>query len=74
MPELRTSADPIIVADSLTKVYRVFQKREGIVGALRGLFHRTFRDVRAVDGVSFRIEPGEPAIPFRVSCQINSQL
>src|SRR5262245_28465203 len=50
---------PIIQADGLTKVYRVFQKKEGLLGALRGLFRREYKEVRAVDGVSFAIEPGE---------------
>src|SRR5262245_44013342 len=50
---------PIIEADGLTKVYRVFQKKEGLLGALRGLFHREHKEVRAVDQVSFAIEPGE---------------
>jgi ABC-2 type transport system ATP-binding protein len=51
--------EPIIEAEALTKVYRVAQKKEGVLGALRGLFRREYREVRAVDGVSFRIEPGE---------------
>src|SRR5438067_500016 len=50
---------PIIEADGLTKTYRVFQKKEGLMGALRGLYRREFKEVRAVDGVSFAIEPGE---------------
>ena len=50
---------PIIEADGLTKTYRVFQKKEGLLGALRGLFRREYKEVRAVDGVSFTIEPGE---------------
>jgi ABC-2 type transport system ATP-binding protein len=50
---------PIIEARGLTKTYRVFQKKEGLLGALRGLWHREYKEVRAVDGVSFRIEPGE---------------
>ncbi len=50
---------PIIEADGLSKSYRVFQKKEGLLGALRGLYKRDYREVRAVDGVSFRIEPGE---------------
>jgi ABC-2 type transport system ATP-binding protein len=50
---------PIVEADGLTKTYRVFQKKDGLLGALRGLYHREYKDVRAVDGVSFSIEPGE---------------
>ncbi len=49
----------IIEADGLTKTYRVFQKKEGLLGALRGLYRREFKEVKAVDGVSFSIEPGE---------------
>ena len=43
----------------LTKTYRVVQKKEGVQGALRGLYHREYREVRAVDRISFTIEPGE---------------
>ena len=50
---------PIIEADGLTKVYRVYQKKEGLLGALRGLVRRDYKAVRAVDGVTFAIEPGE---------------
>src|SRR4030081_447828 len=50
---------PIIEAVGLTKTYRVFQKKEGLLGALRGLVRREYKEVRAVDGVSFSIEPGE---------------
>jgi ABC-2 type transport system ATP-binding protein len=50
---------PVIQAVGLTKTYRVFQKREGLLGALRGLVRREYKAVRAVDGVSFTIEPGE---------------
>src|SRR5262245_22127348 len=50
---------PIIEAHGLSKIYRVFQKKEGLLGAIRGLFRREYREVRAVDGVSFTIEPGE---------------
>jgi ABC-2 type transport system ATP-binding protein len=49
----------MIEAVGLTKTYRVVQKKEGIKGALQGLFHREYRDVRAVDQISFTIEPGE---------------
>ncbi len=50
---------PIIRAEGLTKTYKVFQKKEGILGALKGLYNREYKEVRAVDGVSFTIEPGE---------------
>src|SRR3989442_2178518 len=50
---------PIIEAHGLSKVYRVFQKKEGLLGAIRGLFRREYKEVRAVEGVSFSIEPGE---------------
>src|SRR6266700_2952700 len=50
---------PIIEANDLTKVYRVSQKQKGLLGAVRGLFRRQYKEVRAVDGVTFTIEPGE---------------
>jgi ABC-2 type transport system ATP-binding protein len=50
---------PLIEAVGLSKSYRVFQKKEGVFGALRGLVKREYKVVKAVDGVSFTIEPGE---------------
>src|ERR1700676_1192402 len=50
---------PIIQAEGLSKTYRVYQKKDGLLGALRGLFRREYKEVRAVDNVSFQIEPGE---------------
>jgi ABC-2 type transport system ATP-binding protein len=50
---------PIIEAQDLTKTYRIFRKKAGFGAALRGLFHRQYQEVRAVDGVRFTIEPGE---------------
>src|ERR1700751_2346014 len=52
-------AMPIIEAAGLSKTYRVYQKKEGLLGALRGLFRREYKEVRAVENVSFAIEPGE---------------
>jgi ABC-2 type transport system ATP-binding protein len=49
----------MIEAVGLTKTYRVVQKKEGVRGALQGLFRREYREVRAVDQISFTIEPGE---------------
>jgi ABC-2 type transport system ATP-binding protein len=50
---------PIIEANGLSKTYRVYQKKEGLLGALRGLFRREYKEVKAVENVYFAIEPGE---------------
>ncbi len=50
---------PIIEAMGLSKTYRVYQKKEGLLGAVRGLFRREYKEVRAVENVHFTIEPGE---------------
>jgi viologen exporter family transport system ATP-binding protein len=50
---------PIIEANGLSKTYRVYQKKEGLLGALRGLFHRDYKEVQAACDVTFTIEPGE---------------
>ncbi|MBI2805298.1 MAG: ATP-binding cassette domain-containing protein [Planctomycetes bacterium] len=50
---------PIIEANGLSKTYRVYQKKEGLLGALRGLWRREYKEVKAVESVSFTIEPGE---------------
>ena len=49
----------IIEVNDLTKTYRVFQKKEGVMGAMRGLYRRDYKEVTAVDQISFTIEPGE---------------
>jgi ABC-2 type transport system ATP-binding protein len=50
---------PIIDVRQLSKRYRVAEKRPGLVGTLQHLLQRRHRDVCAVRGVSFTIEPGE---------------
>ncbi|MCC6580127.1 MAG: ABC transporter ATP-binding protein [Phycisphaeraceae bacterium] len=50
---------PIIRVEDLVKTYRVSERRPGLIGALTGLVRRKHRIVRALDGVSFTIEPGE---------------
>lgn len=51
--------EPIIQVDNLAKHYRVYKKQEGLLASVRGLFNRKYRQVAAVDGVSFEIEKGE---------------
>jgi ABC-2 type transport system ATP-binding protein len=50
---------PIIQARDLTKTYRVALKAPGLLGAVRGLFRRQYKQVEAVAGVSFDVQPGE---------------
>ena len=50
---------PAITAENLSKTYKVYKKRPGLLGALKGLVHRRYEPVEAVVGVSFAIEPGE---------------
>jgi ABC-2 type transport system ATP-binding protein len=49
----------IIEVEGLTKIYRTYRKEQGLWGAIKGLGKRTYDEVRAVDGVSFRIDEGE---------------
>ncbi|NNN06147.1 MAG: ATP-binding cassette domain-containing protein [Elusimicrobia bacterium] len=48
-----------LTADALTKDYRSPIKEPGLLGGIRGLFDRRYKDTRAVDAVSFSIEEGE---------------
>ncbi len=50
---------PIIVARDLGKFYPVAVKEPGIVGTFNHFFRRTYRSIKAVQDVSFEIEPGE---------------
>ena len=51
--------EPIILVENLSKTYRVSQRPPGLAAALRSFVHRTYRDVPAVQGVSFAVTPGE---------------
>src|SRR3954451_9123055 len=48
-----------IETNGLTKVYRTYKKAPGLWGAIKGLGHREYEEVRAADAVSFQIEEGE---------------
>ncbi|MBX3423585.1 MAG: ABC transporter ATP-binding protein [Pirellulaceae bacterium] len=49
----------IIEIQDLTKSYRVYQKREGLAAAVRGLFRRQYRTVEAVRGINLQVQQGE---------------
>ena len=50
---------PVIEVNGLTRIFRTYKKRPGFAGAIKGLFHRQYEQLVAVNGVSFKIEPGE---------------
>jgi viologen exporter family transport system ATP-binding protein len=49
----------IIEIEGLAKSYRIYQKQEGLLASVRGLFRRTYRDVEAVRGIDLAVESGE---------------
>jgi ABC-2 type transport system ATP-binding protein len=49
----------VVEVAELTKVFRVPEREAGLRASLRSLVNRTWREVRAVDGISFTIEAGE---------------
>src|ERR1700742_3840320 len=50
---------PQILVEELSKTYRIAERDAGAMGAVRGLFHRRWRTVEALSGVSFQLEQGE---------------
>lgn len=53
------SAEAIIRADALTKIYRTYKKAPGLSGAVKGLFKRDYEEVAAAKNVSFQVGRGE---------------
>jgi ABC-2 type transport system ATP-binding protein len=51
-------SDPVL-ANHLSKVYRVAEREGGFGSAVRGFLRRRYNDVQAVQDVTFRIGPGE---------------
>jgi ABC-2 type transport system ATP-binding protein len=50
---------PHLYVDHLCKYYQVHQKEAGLGGSIRSFFRRKYTDVKAVDDISFSIDPGE---------------
>jgi ABC-2 type transport system ATP-binding protein len=49
----------VITVENLHKTFRVPLHHRGALGAVRNLFERRYREVRAVDGISFAVARGE---------------
>jgi ABC-2 type transport system ATP-binding protein len=52
-------SEPVIQVEQLSKHYKVPVREAGLKAASRSLFKRTYKTVRAVDEISFQIQPGE---------------
>jgi ABC-2 type transport system ATP-binding protein len=51
--------ETVIHVRGLAKEYRVFDKPEGLLASIRGIFHRTGRVVEALKGVDLEVRRGE---------------
>ncbi|HHP7230244.1 MAG TPA: ATP-binding cassette domain-containing protein [Xenococcaceae cyanobacterium] len=49
----------IIAVENLSKIYPVAIKQPGLKGTLNHFFRRTYREIKAVQNVTFYLEPGE---------------
>lgn len=52
-------SDFIIEVKNLRKYFKVPQKEQGLSASIKSLFHRKYKNVKAVDDVSFDIKEGE---------------
>ena len=53
------SEHPLISVQDLCKYFRIFRRREGLWGGIQNLFVREYQTVKAVERITFDIEPGE---------------
>jgi ABC-2 type transport system ATP-binding protein len=54
-----TVAEPVISVAELQKIFKVPEREPGLAAAMKSLVNRQYREVRAVDAISFEIQPGE---------------
>jgi ABC-2 type transport system ATP-binding protein len=59
MPPSPNATENAIYLDHLSKTYQVSEREGGFGAAVRSFFRRKYRDVQAVQQVSFAIRPGE---------------
>ena len=50
---------PQIIVENLVKTFRVAEREPGTWGAIRSLMRRRYRNIHALEGVSFSLEAGE---------------
>src|SRR5262245_1852760 len=52
-------SEPQILVNNLQKTYRVHEREAGAGASIASLFRRKYKEVKAVECVSFAIQPGE---------------
>jgi ABC-2 type transport system ATP-binding protein len=52
-------SEPVVHVNELTKIFKVPEREPGLRAAAKSLIRRKTREVHAVEGISFDIEPGE---------------
>jgi ABC-2 type transport system ATP-binding protein len=52
-------SEPQILVNNLQKIYRVHEREAGAGASIASLFRRKYKEVKAVECVSFAIQPGE---------------
>jgi ABC-2 type transport system ATP-binding protein len=50
---------PLIEVDHLSKVFKTYDRKEGVWGGFQNLFSREYRMVKAVEDITFSIQEGE---------------
>ena len=53
--------DPVIELKDIKKTFRVLARKKGLAAAALSLFRRQYREIRALDGISFSVKKGEIA-------------
>jgi ABC-2 type transport system ATP-binding protein len=53
------TSQPVIEVNGLTRTFRTYKKKPGLLGALQGLYHREYELVEAVRDIHFQVREGE---------------
>src|SRR4051794_19742755 len=52
-------SDPAIHVRELRKTFKVYEREAGLLAAVGGFFSRKHKELAAVDGIGFDVQPGE---------------